>query len=120
MSMSKMPKVGLRDSLAAVVQHLTLSEVGRLESTCSALKLRLVDWVWLREYLQMEGGWDDACRAAAEGGRLQALRWARALGCPWDEQVPPPPRRLPARCSGRQLNPSKPSRVNATPPPVPG
>ena len=33
------------------------------------------------------GPWDnETCRAAAEGGHLAVLQWARRQGCPWDRE----------------------------------
>ena len=29
----------------------------------------------------------DTCWAAAQGGQLEALQWARENGCPWDERT---------------------------------
>ena len=32
--------------------------------------------------------WDErSCMGAAEGGHLEVLQWARANGCPWDEYM---------------------------------
>jgi hypothetical protein len=32
--------------------------------------------------------WDKrTCTCAAEGGHLEVLKWARANGCPWDEEI---------------------------------
>jgi uncharacterized protein YabN with tetrapyrrole methylase and pyrophosphatase domain len=32
--------------------------------------------------------WDEeACMEAATGGRLHVLQWARANGCPWDREA---------------------------------
>jgi len=79
------------DVLEAVVRNLSPSDVGSLVSTCKALQAsatpRLVDWAWLREHVEEFGGRWSVCRKAAEEGRLQALRWARALGCPWNSRV---------------------------------
>jgi len=79
------------DVLEAVVRNLSPSDVGSLVSTCKALQAsatpRLVDWAWLREHADDLVGRYSVCRTAAGEGRLQALRWARALGCPWDSWV---------------------------------
>jgi hypothetical protein len=41
---------------------------------------------WLREHGCPLGG-ADLCAAAADGGYLEVLKWARERNCPWDAET---------------------------------
>ena len=96
------------DVLESVVRQLLPSAVSHLVCSCKALHVsatpRLDDWALLWELLEKDGGWDDACRSAAGEGRVQALRWAHALGCPWDGNTIQAPCSWNARTSSRLAN----------------
>jgi hypothetical protein len=68
----------MRDAVAATgLQFKELHEYGALNIGCvSALqRLQRAGRLSCQEFL---------CQAAAKGGHLEVLQWARANGCPWD------------------------------------
>ena len=58
---------------------------------CACESGNLVMMGYLREYHRLHEGdcpfSGEACAAAARHGHLEALKWLRSEGCPWDELV---------------------------------
>ena len=71
------------DELDTIARLVSPSAVGRLRSTCRMLADVATphhpDWASMRAVV-LRDGWDRVARDAVEGGRVEALRWARAQG----------------------------------------
>ena len=70
--------------LSAVERHQRRGRLERQQLPCDTAA-RVGNLEKLKEFRADDTPWGSTCWAAASGGHIKVLQWARAKGCPWSE-----------------------------------